>query len=160
MSTKQGIWSYNQNRHSPPYQGWTKQPSRRKRISNTGIRIRDNSCYHCYESHKNSWLNNQKIRAEDVGQTHPGSLIVGSVSVRPYELWFVGYMDCILMACLTLLASTILMPLLLKVTASAPISCWMRLLWWVRQVPVYEYSRATLGTGSLTFFCQACLFLS
>jgi hypothetical protein len=43
ISTKHGITNYGKPRHIPSYQGWIRQPTRRKRIPKAGKRIRDRS---------------------------------------------------------------------------------------------------------------------
>ena len=55
ISTKH-VKSYNKTRHIAYYQGWSKQPRRRKTVRKVSIRVKDSSCSHCWESHKNTRL--------------------------------------------------------------------------------------------------------
>ena len=74
-----------------------------------------------------------------LGQSHAGSLVVGSVSVGSYEQWLVDSVGFLVM-CLTLLSpitpSSAGFPKLclvlgwLWVSASVSISCWVKPLWW------------------------------
>ena len=69
-----------------------------------------------------------RCTTEDLGQTHTGTLIVGSTFVSPSEPWLVDSVD-FLMVFLTPLGSYNLSSILqysLWVSASAPISCWMK----------------------------------
>ena len=50
ISTNHTITRQNKTRHNLSYPGWTRQPSRRKRVSRTGRRVIDT---HCYQYHKN-----------------------------------------------------------------------------------------------------------
>lgn len=43
LSTEHGLTSYGKTEPKPSYQGWTKQPSRRKRVLSAGKRVRDTS---------------------------------------------------------------------------------------------------------------------
>ena len=52
-------------------------------------RFKDTSPSHCWESHKNTTLNNHNIYAECPGQTHAGSLMIRLVPLSPYESWLV-----------------------------------------------------------------------
>jgi hypothetical protein len=47
----------------------------RKRVPNASKIIRDRPCSLCKESHKNTKLNNHSIYAEDLAQSHVGSLM-------------------------------------------------------------------------------------
>lgn len=61
ISTKHSIRKCNKTRHTPSYQGWIRQSSRRKRISKVSKWVRDSHCSHCYKSHKKIKLHNHNI---------------------------------------------------------------------------------------------------
>ena len=69
ISTEHGLTIYNKTGHKPSYQGWIRQPSRRKRALSTGKRVRDTLHSHCWESYKYTKLHNHKIYAKDLAQT-------------------------------------------------------------------------------------------
>ena len=66
---------------NPHVKGWMKQPSRRKKYQS-----RQNSQSH-YDSVKSftNQASNHDIHAEDLAQTHAGSVIATSSSVSRYE---------------------------------------------------------------------------
>ena len=73
MTMEHGLTSYSNARYNPSYQGWTRQPSKRKKVPNPGKRVRDiHSHSQCRETHKNIKLHNHNIYAEDLAQTHTG----------------------------------------------------------------------------------------
>ena len=71
-----------------------RQPSRRKRVPRAG---EESETQPLFESHKNSKLYNHNMYAEDLAQTHTGSMSVASVSVSPYEPRLVDSVDHVIM---------------------------------------------------------------
>lgn len=65
-------------------------------------------------SHKSTKLQNHNTYAENLAQTHMGSLIVASVSVRLHEASIFDSVGCVLMMSLTTLVPTTLLPHLLQ----------------------------------------------
>lgn len=70
----------------PSYEGWTKQPNRRERVSKADreleicpISLLSVSREHQANSHNTNW--------EDLVQTHAGCVFATSASLRPYEHW-------------------------------------------------------------------------
>lgn len=65
---------------------------------------------HCYSYHETTNLHNHKVYAENLASIHTGSVVVMSVSVSPYKHCLVDFVSCVLQACSTNLALTILPP--------------------------------------------------
>lgn len=71
------------------------QPSRKKKVPKTGKSVTDSPAPTVRSSAKKTKLHNLNIYAEDLRQTHTGSLIVSSVSMNFYEhclVDFVGFL--------------------------------------------------------------------
>lgn len=84
---------YNKTRQKPSYQGWTRLPSRRKRVSRADKRLRDTH-FHCLESYIADSAN---VYIEDLVQMLAVLVLVPSVSVRPYEICFVDSVGHVLL---------------------------------------------------------------
>lgn len=74
MSMEHGLTSYRNARHKPSYQGWTRQPSKRKKVPSPGKRVRDIHSQ-CQGTHKNIKLHNHNIYAEETVPEVSSSLI-------------------------------------------------------------------------------------
>ena len=94
ISTEHGITGYNNTRHNPSYQVWTKQINRRKGVPRAGKRVRDSPCSHCQKSPKSTKLYIHNMNAEDLAQSHAGSRTVSSVSVSPSEPCLIDSVGC------------------------------------------------------------------
>lgn len=132
LSTKHSISSCNKTRHFPSYWGWMKQSSRRKWVPKAGT------------------VRNPTRRPNTITyMQRTDILIVGSVSASPYEPRLVDSVSFVVVS-LTPVALSILLPSLLWgsqappnvwlwVSASVPISCWVKPLWWqLCSAPVYD----------------------
>lgn len=79
-STKHDIICYNNTRHKPLHEDWTRWPSRKKRIPQVDKRVRDTPAPNFRNPIRTpSYLAIIYIYAEDLSQTHPGSLISESL---------------------------------------------------------------------------------
>jgi len=76
-------------------------PNRKKEVLSTGKNIRNILHSHCWASHKNTKLYNHKVLAEDLAQTHRGSIFVPLGSVRISELCLVVSVGHVLMVSLS-----------------------------------------------------------
>lgn len=104
-STKYSIPSCNKTK-----QGWTRPPSRRKKVPKAGKSQRQTPLP-LVGSHKNVKLQDHNLYAEDLEQTYVGLLIVGSVSVSPYEPLLVDSVSRVFVIPSTPLAPTLFAPL-------------------------------------------------
>ena len=86
------IKSYNRPRHKPLFQGYSRQPSRRKGVLRAEKESRTPPLPVLGAPHKHQ-ANNHNIYAEDIVQTHAGSVIAASVSVSLYEPCLVDSVD-------------------------------------------------------------------
>ena len=66
MSTGHSVTRCNKTRHKPSYQGWTRQPSRRKRVPRVGKKVRDTCTPTVRSTKKNPKLNCHSTHAEDL----------------------------------------------------------------------------------------------
>lgn len=116
-------------------------------------------------------LHKYNVWAEDLAYIHTGSLIVASVSGSPCEhcliypvshfLWYPWPLwllhSFLLCFCGIFWA---LLNIWLWVSASAPIACRMKSLWWLLgSISVYDYSRVSLGIILLPFWGRVVLSL-
>ena len=135
-----------------------KQPRRRKGVPSADKQVKTTLNSHSWEFHKNTKLLNHKAYAENLAQTCTGSVFVPSVPVSTYESCLV---DSFLMASFlplwflqSFLSVFCWVPLALSsvwlwVSASAPISCWRKPLWWGVSKALIRVKRISLGIISL-----------
>lgn len=135
----------------------------RNRIPKTTKSLKSSPCSHCEVFHEKTKLYNCHIYVEGLNQTYLCFLVIGSVSVSPYELRLVDFTGFLVMS-MTPLVPTILPPSLqqhspsssniwLWVCASVSVSCWVNPLWWLLHWSLnYDYSRISIEILSLTFF--------
>lgn len=86
MSAKNSITEYNKTRHNPGIKTGQGNPVG-ERESQEQAKESETPCPHsyCLEFHNSTKLNYHNVYAEDLTETHIGSVIANPVSVSPYE---------------------------------------------------------------------------